>query len=76
MTATDTREPRSTSPEGDELCAVCGQAIRNAFCHLYGEAKTVSLCSPACAEIYLHRPTGRSGADLSFFAASAIRDVA
>ena len=41
-----------------EVCAVCGKVADGDrwFCHFYGEHSRVTLCSPACAEIYLHRP--------------------
>jgi hypothetical protein len=41
-----------------EVCAVCGKDAEGDrwFCHFYGEHSRVTLCSPACAEIFLHRP--------------------
>ena len=41
-----------------ERCAVCGKEANGDrwFCHFYGEHGRVTLCSPACAEVYLHPP--------------------
>lgn len=38
-------------------CAVCGRDAGGAtFCHLYREGRRVALCSPQCAETFLHPP--------------------
>lgn len=41
----------------EERCAVCGKEANGDrwFCHIYGDQGRVTLCSPACAEVYLHR---------------------
>jgi hypothetical protein len=56
-----------------ECCAVCGKDANLAgwFCHFYQEQNRVTLCSPACAEFYLHHPHGggndRTSASESWF---------
>ncbi len=41
----------------DESCAICHRDGGGAaFCHVYEEGRKVTLCSPACAEAWLHRP--------------------
>jgi hypothetical protein len=41
-----------------EVCAVCGEKAEGDrwFCHFYNGQNRVTLCSPACAETFLHRP--------------------
>ena len=41
-----------------EVCAVCSRDAGLAgpcFCHFYPRGERVSLCTPACAEVYLAR---------------------
>jgi predicted nucleic acid-binding Zn ribbon protein len=42
-----------------EFCAVCGKDANGDrwFCHFYREQERDTFCSPACAEIFLQRPT-------------------
>jgi hypothetical protein len=45
-----------------ESCAICGKAADGDrwFCHFYEEKGRVTLCSPGCAELFLHRPVGET----------------
>lgn len=39
-----------------EICAVCGRdAGSAAFCHIYRDGQRIVLCSPRCAEEFMHR---------------------
>ena len=40
-----------------EFCAVCGKDANGDrwFCHFYTDERHDTLCSPACAEVFLHR---------------------
>ena len=44
--------------DAPEVCAVCGKATSewNWFCHFYEVPRRVTLCSPDCADSYLHPP--------------------
>jgi hypothetical protein len=58
----------STAAVGEDVCAVCGRAVDgSAFCHIYQDGRRITLCSPACAEVLLHRsessPNGNAFAD-------------
>jgi hypothetical protein len=51
-------QPSGTEPSASdaERCAVCGREVGNlAFCHIYHEGRKITLCGPACAELFLHR---------------------
>lgn len=53
--------PRSAKPIDSfvitDVCAVCERDAGGAtFCHLYHEQRRVALCSPQCAEVFLHPP--------------------
>lgn len=43
------------------VCAVCGrEAGLTPFCHIYRDGRTITLCAPACAELFLHRSDSES----------------
>jgi hypothetical protein len=51
----------STAAVGEDVCAVCGRTVDGAaFCHIYQEGRRITLCSPACAEVLLHRSESSS----------------
>jgi hypothetical protein len=61
--------PQTVSPcenPDAEVCAICGRAVESvAFCHIYREGRRITLCTPSCAEIFLHPDDGATPASLS-----------
>lgn len=61
--SSDTLCGMSETIDHAEVCAICGKDAHSepSFCHFYQVDRRVTLCSPACAERYLHLPAVANG---------------